>query len=133
MDNAPLPITRIFARPAFGMLFSLWTYGCCLWVAAATPRYLAAGTREFIVLSLPLLTLLLVVGIIYFVYRASDEYIRHRILKAVALTAVILAFSSSVYFSLERLGFPKLSMVVVIGYGWAVFAALFIGVLSRAR
>ena len=134
MDNPPLPITRIYSRPAVGILFSLGTYLCTLFVAAMAPRILAAGgTREFVVVAVPLLTLLLVVGIIYFVYRASDEYIRHRILKSAALTGVILAFSTLGYFCLERLGFPPLSMIVVNLYGWAVFSALLLWVLYRAR
>ena len=144
MNNPPNPdpnsllttvgrISRFYTRPAIGLLFSLWTYGCGLWVAAASSKILAVGTRELVVLLLPLMTLLLVVGIIYFLYRDSDEYIRQRILKSAALTAVILAFSASVYFSLERLGFPHLSMIVVIGYGWAVFAVQLLWVLCRAR
>jgi formate/nitrite transporter FocA (FNT family) len=82
---------------------------------------------------LPLLTLLLVIGIVYFVYRASDEYIRHRILKSAALTGVILAFSTAAYFGLERLGYPRLSMIVVNLYGGAVFSILLLWVLYRAR
>ncbi len=134
MDDTPLRITRIYTRPAIGVVFSIWTYLCTLYVATVAPRVLAAGgTREFVVMALPLLTLLLVVGIIFFVYRASDEYIRQRILKAVALTALILAFSTTTYFCLERLGFPQLSMIVVNLYGWSVFSVLLLWVLSRAR
>ena len=133
MDHTPLPITRIFSRPAIGILFSLWTYGCGLWVASAAARILAPGTREFIVVSVPFLTLLLAVGIIYFVYRASDEYIRHRILKCAALTGVVMAFSTLGYFCLEMLGYARLSMIVVNLYGWVIFTVLMLWILYRAR
>ncbi len=126
-------ITGFYARPAVSILFGLWTYLACLYTAAVAPRVLAHGILEIVVLSLPLLTLLLMVGIVYFIYRASDEYLRHRILKAAALTAVILAFSTTAYFGLERLGFPQLSMIAVNLYGWAVFIILRLGVLHRSR
>jgi hypothetical protein len=126
-------MTRFYTRPAVGILFGLWNYLCCLFVAVMASRILGGFTLEFVVLTLPLLTLLLLVGIIYFVYRASDEYLRLHILKAAALTGVILAFSASVYFCLEQLGLARLSMSVVIVYGWAVFTTLVLWVLYRAR
>jgi len=126
-------VTRFYTLPVTGILLSLWAYLCTLVMAAVAPRYLATGrTREFLLL-LPLLTLLLVVCVIYWVYRASDEYIRHRILKCAALTGVLLAFSTLGYFCLERLGYPQLSMIVVNLYGWSVFTLLMLGVLYRAR
>ncbi len=125
--------TRIYTLPVLAILLSLWAYLCTLVMAAVAPRYLAAGnTREFVLL-LPLLILLLVVCITYGVYRASDEYIRHRILKCAAITGVILAFSTLGYFCLERLGYPQLSMIVVNLYGWSVFTILMLWVLYRAR
>jgi hypothetical protein len=127
-------MTRFYTRPVVGILFGLWTYLCCLYVAALAPRILATGgTREIVVLTLPLLTLLLLVCIIYSVYRASDEYLRQRILRSAAHTGVILAFSASLYFSLERLGLPQLSMMPVILYGWAVFTSLLLWALYRSR
>jgi hypothetical protein len=125
--------TRVYTLPVLAILLSLWVYLCTLVMAAVAPHYLAAGgTREFVLL-LPLFTLLVVVGITYGVYRASDEYIRHRILKCAAVTGVILAFSTLGYFCLERLGYPQLSMIVVNLYGWSVFTILMLWVLYRAR
>jgi|SRR5580698_5392384 hypothetical protein len=125
--------TRIYPLPVKLILFSLWIYLCTLITAAIAPRYLAAGhTREF-VLVLPLLTLLLVVCVTYWVYRASDEYIRHRILKCAAVTGMILAFSTLGYFCLERIGYPPLSMIVVNLYGWSIFTILMLWVLHRPR
>ena len=126
-------MTRFYTTPVIGIICSLWTYLCTLVMAAVAPRYLAAGrTREFVLL-MPMLTTLLVVCIIYWVYRASDEYIRHRILKCAALTGVLLAFSTLGYFCLERLGYPHLSMIAVNLYGWSVFTVLIVWVLYRAR
>jgi len=134
MNNRPLPIMRIYSRPAIGILFSLWAYLCTLGMAAVAPRYLPArGLRHLIVLSVSLLTLLLVVGITYFVYRDCDEYVQRRILKSAALTGVILAFSTLGYFCLEQLGAPRLSMIAVNLYGCAVFSVLLLWVLYRAR
>jgi hypothetical protein len=125
--------TRWYTGPVKGIIYSLWAYLVTVAMAAVAPRYLApGGTREFVLL-LPLLTTLLVVCITYWVYRASDEYIRHRILKCTALTGIILAFSSLGYFCLERLGYPQLSMIVINLYGWAVFTLLILWVLYRAR
>lgn len=140
MDNLPpdplvptYKATHVYTLPVMAILLSLWAYLCTLVMAAVAPRYLAAGrTREFVLL-LPLLTLLLVICITYWVYRASDEYIRHRILKCAAVTGVILAFSTLGYFCLERLGLPQLSMIVVNLYGWSVFTILMLWVLYRAR
>lgn len=133
VDQALAKVNRFYSLPVVGILCSLWVYLCTVVMAAAAPHYLAAGgTREFLLL-LPLLTALLVVCIIYWVYRASDEYIRHRILKCAALTGVIMAFSTLGYFCLEMLGHARLSMIVVNLYGWAVFTALMLWVLYRAR
>ena len=126
-------VNRFYTLPVVAILTGLWAYLCTVVMAAVAPRYLAAGgTREFVVL-LPLLTALLVVCIIFWVYLASDEYIRHRILKCAALTGVVMAFSTLGYFCLEMLGYARLSMIVVNLYGWVVFTALMLWVLYRAR
>ena len=126
-------VNRFYTLPVVAILTGLWAYLCTVVMAAVAPRYLAAGgTREFVVL-LPLLTALLVVCIIFWVYLASDEYIRHRILKCAALTGVVMAFSTLGYFCLEMLGYARLSMIVVNLYGWVVFTVLMLWVLYRAR
>jgi uncharacterized membrane protein len=114
------------------ILIILWGYLCTLFMAAMAPVILTQGTLK-LVLTVPLLMLLLLVCIIYWVYRASDEYVRHRILKCAALTGLILAFSTLGYYCLERLGYPHLSMIAVNLYGWGIFTALMLWVLHRAR
>jgi hypothetical protein len=132
---APLPtgVARFYSLPVVGIITSLWAYLCTLVMAALAPHYLPPGGAREMVLLLPMLTTLLVVSVIYWVYRASDEYIRHRILKCAALTGVILAFSTLGYFSLERVGYPQLSMITVNLYGWSIFTILILWVLYRAR
>ncbi|HTC44259.1 MAG TPA: hypothetical protein VK696_04345 [Steroidobacteraceae bacterium] len=125
-------ITRFYTPRVMGILFLLWAYLCTLFVGVMAPAILTRDTLK-LVLSVPLLTLLLLVCSIYWVYRASDEYIRHRILKCAALTGVILAFSTLGYYCLERLGYPHLSMIVVNLYGWTIFTVLMLWVLYRAK
>ncbi|HEY1899729.1 MAG TPA: hypothetical protein VGG49_08055 [Steroidobacteraceae bacterium] len=120
-------------RPVTMIVFSLVAYLLTVVTAALAPRLLAPGGALEVFLLVPMLTTLLMVCIIYWVYRTSDEYIRQRILKCAALTGGILAFSTVGYFCLERLGHPPLSMIVVNLYGWAVFMVLILWVLSRAR
>ena len=81
----------------------------------------------------PLLTLALHVFITHSIYRASDEYVRRRILQCAALAAVILAFATTGYFCLERLGYPHLSMIAVNLLGWSLFIVMMIWVRYRAR
>ncbi len=133
VDRALAKVNRFYSLPVVGILCSLWAYLCTVVMAAIAPRYLAPGATRELVLLLPLLTALLLVCIIFWVYLASDEYIRHRILKCAALTGVIMAFSTLGYFSLEMLGYARLSMLVVNLYGWAVFTVLMLWVLYRAR
>jgi uncharacterized membrane protein len=125
-------IGRLYTPRVFGILLILWAYLCTLFMAAMAPAILTRDTLK-LVLSVPPLTLLLLVCVIYWVYRASDEYIRHRILKCAALTGVILAFSTLGYYCLERLGYPHLSMIVINLYGWTIFTALMLWVLYRAK
>ncbi|HTV77792.1 MAG TPA: hypothetical protein VMF03_06015 [Steroidobacteraceae bacterium] len=126
-------VNKFYSLRVVGILCSLWTYLCALGVAMVAPRYLAPDTRNFVVVVLPLLTGVLVVGIIFMAYVASDEYVRRRILRCAALTGVIVAFSTLGYFCLEMLGYARLSMIVVNLYGWAVFTALLMWILYRAR
>ncbi len=136
----PAPIYRVLAKvnrfytlPVVAILTGLYIYLCTVVMAAVAPRYLAAGGTREMVLLLPLLTALLLVCVIFWVYLASDEYIRHRILKCAALTGVVMAFSTLGYFCLEMLGYARLSMIVVNLYGWVIFTVLMLWILYRAR
>jgi hypothetical protein len=138
IDDAALAtaakIQGIYTWPTVSILVSFWTYLVALIVAAVFSRFYAAGgTRTLVVMSLPLLTLLLHFFISYMVYRASDEYLRLRILKCAALAGVLLAFGTTAYFGLEQLGYPRLSIIVVNLIGWTLFTIMLIWVRHRAR
>ena len=72
-------------------------------------------------------------SLVYWVYRDCDEYIRLRILKCAAITAIVVVFSTLGYFLLELCGFPRLSMIAVNLVGWSVFNLQMIYVLFMSR
>jgi hypothetical protein len=125
---------RIYTWPTFTILACFLTYLCTLVLAATVAWFFPLGSLRVLVVGLvPLLTLVLNVFITCSVYRASDEYIRLRILKCAAFTGVILMFGTLGYFCLEQFGYPRLSMIVVNVVGWSFFNLLLIGVRFRAR
>jgi hypothetical protein len=81
----------------------------------------------------PILTALLCVSVAYGLYQACDEYIRLKLLKCVAITAVVVAFCTLGYFFLELVGFPRLSMLWINLLGWSVFNAQMLFVIFRSR
>jgi hypothetical protein len=84
-------------------------------------------------MSTPILTALFCVAVAYWLYEACDEYIRFRLLRCVAVTAVIIAFCTIGYFFMELLGFPRLSMLWVNLLGWSVFNLQVLFVIFRSR
>ena len=128
MNASPIP--RFAVR---GMLYSLWAYLCTLGLAGLAYFLLKPGSIRTTLILTPVLTAVLIVGVTHFVYRASDEYIRQRILKAIAATAAIVAFATLGYFCLELFGYPRQSMIVVNLFGWAVFSVLLLYVILRSR
>ncbi|HTY49612.1 MAG TPA: hypothetical protein VMB48_07965 [Steroidobacteraceae bacterium] len=128
--SAPKHIPRAAARSVF---YSQWAYWCTLLMAWFGYSRLSPGTARTVLIATPVLTALLVVGTTWWVYRACDEYIRLRILRCVAVTAVILAFATLGYFFLELSGYPRLSMIAVNLLGWSVFNLLLLYVVYRSR
>lgn len=129
-QDAPRSRTRWHTR---GVLWGLWAYLCTLGVAGLALAFLPRGDTRTVLILLPLLAALLMIGTTYFVYRASDEYLRQKILRSIATTAVVLAFATLGYFCLELMGYPRQSMIVVNLAGWAVFSVQLLIVLYRAR
>lgn len=124
---------RFYSRPTTAYLLSFWAYLTTVVVAVVWSRYFPQdGMREALFL-IQLLTLLLVVGVNYWIYRASDEYLRLRILRCTALTAVLLAFATLGYSFLEQLGYPRLSTIVVNVCGLSLFVVQMVWVRYRAR
>jgi hypothetical protein len=70
---------------------------------------------------------------VYWLYLACDEYVRFRLLRCVAVTAVAVAFCTLGYFFLELFGFPHLSMLWVNLLGWSVFNLQVLFVIFRSR
>ena len=103
------------------LLWSQWIYWCIAGVSAWAYAAMPAGSiRSTLVLS-PIAPGLLIVVLSHWLYMSGDEYIRFRILRAAATSAVAVAILAIVYFFLELLGFPRLSMMWVEIVGWSVF------------
>jgi hypothetical protein len=116
-----------------GIKYSQWAYWCSLLCAAMSLLYLPPGSVRSIVILTPLLTELFCVSVTYWVYQQADEYLRLKLLLAVAHTAIALAFASLAYFCLELFGFPRLSMLWINLLGWSVFNLQLLWVIFRAR
>jgi hypothetical protein len=79
------------------------------------------------------LTALLCLAVAYWLYHASDEYIRARLLRCVAVTAIVVAVCTLGYFVLELVGFPRVSMLWINLLGWSVFNLQMLYVMFRSR
>jgi hypothetical protein len=128
MDASALP--RFWVR---GVFYSQWAYWCSLAVAALSITYIPAGTIRAAVMLTPVLTAIFCVSVAYWLYEACDEYIQFKLLRCVAVTAVIVAFCTLGYFFLELLGFPRLSMLWINLLGWSVFNLQVLLVIFRSR
>lgn len=113
--------------------YSQWAYWCSLVIAALSVTYIPPGSIRTVVILTPALTALLCVLVACWLYQASDEYIRVRLLRCVAITAVIVAFCTLGYFSLELFGFPRLSMLWVNVLGWSIFNLQILFVIFRSQ
>jgi len=103
----------------FGWLFLLYiaAYVAAMWALATLP---AGTTKSLLVLS-PVLPGLAMIWNTALAYRRSDEFVRHEILYAAALAALVTAVWTLVYAYLEPLGFPHLNVGFVHTFGWPVF------------
>jgi hypothetical protein len=103
----------------FGWLFLLYivAYVAAMWALASLP---AGAMKSFLVLS-PVLPGLAMIWNTVLAYRRSDEFVRHEILYAAALAALVTAVWTLVYAYLEPLGFPHLNPGFVHTFGWPVF------------
>jgi len=115
------------------VLFSQWTYWCSLAVAAMSVHYIPPGSIQTAVMLVPVLAAILSTSVAYWLYEACDEFIRIQLLKAVAVTAVIVAVCTLGYFFLELSGFPKVSLLWVNLVGWSAFNLQMILVIRRSR
>jgi len=115
------------------VFFSQWTYWCSLAVGALGVYYIPPGYLRTAVMLVPILGAILSLCVAYWLYEACDEFVRLQLLKATAVTAIIVAVCTLGYFFLELAGFPRVSMVWVNLVGWGAFNLLLILVIRRAR
>jgi hypothetical protein len=122
--------------PQFAMrsvAYSQWAYWCSIVLASLSVFYIPPGSIRTAVILLPILTALLCVAVAYWLYEVCDEYIRSKLLRCVAVTAIIVAFASLAYFFLELLGFPRVSMLWINLFGWSAFNLQLLYVIYRSR
>jgi hypothetical protein len=103
------------------VFYSQLAYWSSLVGAAMSVIYIPPGSIQTFVILVPILAAMLCVSVTFWLYTACDEYLRARLLRAVTITALIVALASLVYFCLELLGFPRQSMLWVSIVGWSVF------------
>src|SRR6185312_13786567 len=116
-----------------GIVHGQWTYWGTLGMAAWSYQYMPQGSIRTALILTPILPALLIVAVAYWVYQACDEYVRSRILRCIATTAVIVACCTFCYFVLELFGFPRLSMLWINLLGWSIFNLQMLYVIVRSR
>jgi uncharacterized membrane protein len=116
-----------------GIVYGQWTYWCGLSMAVWSYAHMPHGSIRTALILTPVLPALLIVAVAYWVYQACDEYVRSRILKCVAITAVTVAFCTLSYFVLELFGLPRLSMLWINLLGWSIFNLQMLYVILRSR
>jgi hypothetical protein len=122
----PINVTR-------NVVFTQWTYWCSLAIAALSVRYIPPGSIQTAAMLIPVLAAVLSMSVAYWLYEACDEFIRIRLLKSVAMTAIVVGLGTLGYFFLELTGFPHVSMVWVNVIGWSVFNLQLILVIRQSR
>jgi hypothetical protein len=116
-----------------GIFWCQWAYWCALALAIWSYRYYPPGSTRAVLVLTPILPSVLIASVAYWVYQDVDEYIRLRILRSVAVTAIVAAFGTLTCFILELFGYPRVSALWVNLVGWTVFNAQMLYVLFRAR
>jgi hypothetical protein len=125
------------ALPKFAVravAYSQWTYWSALACAVLSVNYIPPGSIRTFVILVPILAAILCVSVAGWLYTACDEYLRARLLRAVTVTALVVALASLGYFCLELLGFPRQSMIWVSILGWSAFnLQLLVVILGASR
>ena len=125
---------RQFPSPAVkAIIWSQWAYWSTLVVAVYAYIAMPHGSIRAVLILAPILPGLLIFAVTYWLYKACDEYIRFKTLQAGPITAVIVAILALIYFFLELLGFPRLSMMWIQIVGWSVFDGQMLWLMLRSR
>ena len=127
---------KIHAHPGEamkGIFWCQWAYWCSLAIAIYSYGHYPPGSVRTMLVLTPVLPALLIVSVVYWIYQDCDEYIQLRILRAVVMTAIVVALGTLSYFILEMFGYPRLSALWVNLIGWSLFNAQMMYVLFRSR
>jgi hypothetical protein len=115
-----------------GIAYSQWAYWCTLAMAAWAAIYLPIGSARAVIIVTPVLPAILIVAVSYWMYAASDEYFRVRLLKSAVVTMIAVGLCTLAYFFLELFGYPKLSMLWVNLLEMSIFNLQMLYLISRA-
>jgi len=125
--------TNLRGRAIRAMLWSQLAYWSALaiaaWAYVAAPR---GSIRTALILT-PIVPGILIFAVARWLYTACDEYIRLRVLRATAATALIVGILVLTYFFLELSGLPRLSMMWVSLAGWSIFIAQMLPLMREPR
>lgn len=123
-----------FPREAVrGILFSQSAYWCTIILAVWAFVFMAPGGQRTAFILFPVIPAMGVVAVTFWIYRGCDEYMRLRILKSVAITALAMALFTLTFFLLELLGLPRMSAVWINFAGWSFFNLQMLYVLFRSQ
>ena len=114
-------------------LWSQYAYWCTVAIAAWAVAYMPAGSIRTVLILTPIGPAVLILSISYWLYRACDEYIQHRILQAAAITAVGLLLLVTSYYYLQLAGLPPLNLAWVSTFGWVLFIVQMVPLLRQAK
>jgi uncharacterized membrane protein len=115
------------------IFWSQWAYWCALAIAIWAYISMPLGGIRTVLILTPILPGLLIFSVTYWIYKTCDEFIRLRTLQAATVTAMCVAVLSMIYFFLELLGFPKLSMMWIHIVGWSIFDAQILWLMYRSK
>jgi len=108
----------------------LCTWALCIWALLAMPP--GGVLRTVLVLS-PIPAGFVIYGVGCWLYFASDEYIRVRILMAATVSALVMSAFALVYSYLALLGFSQPPLYWVHNIGWAVFVVQMLRVIYSTK
>lgn len=112
-----------------GVLIYVLAVGVSAWALAS----LEPGMLRTVVVLLPVLPGWYLIWVTARLYARCDEYVRLRILQAVAWAAIATAVWTMAYAFVELAGFPHLSVGWVLGVGWAVFVGRMLRFIATHR
>ena len=92
-----------------------------------------AGSIRAVLIVTPVVPAILIVAVSYWIYAASDEYFRLRLLKSAVVTMIAVGSCTLGYFVLELFGYPKMSMLWVNLFGMSIFNLQMLYLILRAN